>query len=149
MNLPFHTLHTIADPGTPVIKKFTDFTDNLLIADLIANGGLTGGSSTLKLASIGFSIPTTPFYLTSYLVTATAQCVVELGVVNAAGSTFRPLIITHATAGSTGGGVIRMVDSGGAVFVHDNSAWFGAVRVTGAAAGDIHVSGDLGIFTQG
>jgi hypothetical protein len=140
MNLPFEV--TVVYAGTPIIKKLLDTTDNAILAAVIANWA--GADNTTKLANLGFFIPTGNFWCTGFRLTSDKACKVELGLVNLAGTTFVPLYSDQGTQ-AVGGGVVRMLTEGSPLFAHDGTAWFAAIRVTGATNSTITVAGDIGV----
>lgn len=142
MNVPFEL--SCAYSGTPVVKKPLSNTDNAILAAIVA-----AGSSADVAGVYNIVVPTGKFWLLGFSVVASAACKVELGVVNAAGSTFIPLYSTVATKNVGGGLVNRRFESNGPLVTHDNSTWFAAVRVTGDANGTILVTGDIGVFPKG
>lgn len=136
MNVPFQV--TAVYVATPIIKKLLDYTDNQLLAAIAAAG------SSADIAGVYDIVrPTASFWLTGFSVIGDGACKCELGVVNAAGSTFIPLYPTVATK-AAGGGVTRRFESSGPLFTHNASTWFAAIRVTGDAAGTFVITGDVG-----
>lgn len=141
MIFPFE--FSVAYAGTPIIKKPFDTTDNLVLAEILAN--LTEATDALKLASVGLVIPTVSVYLTGYRVTVDVAAKVEFGIVTAGGTFTRlyPEFATYAVAG----GIVREMGQNGPILRYD-AIYTPAIRVTGAANGTIQVTGDLGIFPR-
>lgn len=133
-------------------------------ADLLANRATTdvsagaGGNGALKeltddgftLAALSIVIPTADFWVGAYNLEVDTPCVVQLGYLNAAGSTFTA-IDTHVCTTVAAGGIVKNTfQSAGLVVPLLTSSIRFALRVSSYGAETaVRVSGNIELIRAG
>lgn len=156
MNLPIDLAFTVATTAT---------------ADLFANrattnvSSLAGGNDALKaitdggltLADANIVIPPTTaagLFIDGYNLETNTACVVQIGIINAAGSTFVPLD-THVCTGVAAGGISRSPGGQAGIAVplvpaSLGTTWRLVIRVSGyGSATAVRITGHLDIYYNG
>lgn len=154
MNIPFRfALNTNTNPVGRILDYATASVKNLLLESISVSAAFTG-TAAARLAAAGIKIPTTPFWVVGFSLTAWYSADVgvraELGLHNTSGGAFTPLYSCVSTGVKAGGIQKTFSASENGIYVPNSATLLPAVKVFNQTGtdGDVTICGDIAILVE-